>query len=132
MVPLCINEPESSTMRRVFNVDPGLVVWWCTQIEGLSALSRLVRMGQFTAEEVAIARSRWLSLCASATEVRPVEDVRVQAARLLASYPLRGADALQLGAALVWARGHATGSEFISLDGRLCDAARQEGFTVMP
>lgn len=119
-------------MRRVFNADPALVIWWCTQVEGLSALSRLGRLGQLDAETVAIARSRWLLLCASATEVLPVDDVRIQAARLLAAYPLRSADALQLGAALVWAGGQAAGYEFVSLDGRLCNAAKQEGFTVLP
>jgi predicted nucleic acid-binding protein len=132
MVPLCIEEPESARMRRVFNADPALVVWWCTQVEGLSALTRLVRLGQLATEVVDIARSRWFGLCRSATEVRPVNDVRVEAARLLAVYPLRGADALQLGAALVWARGQAAGKEFVSLDNRLRDAATKEGFTVLP
>jgi uncharacterized protein len=132
MVPVCIEEPESARMRRVLTADPALVVWWCTQVEGLSALARLVRLGQLATEVVEIARSRWLALCGSATEVRPVDEVRAEAARLLAAHPLRGADALQLGAALIWARESATGKEFVSLDVRLRDAAGQEGFTVLP
>ena len=132
MVPLCVEEPETSRMRAVLNADPDLVIWWCTQIEGLSALARLVRMEQLGTEQSLLARSRWLLLCGSATEVLPIDAVRDQAARLLTAHQLRGADALQLGAALVWARGPATGRAFVSLDGRLRDAARQEGFIVLP
>jgi len=35
---------------------------------------------------------------------------------------------LQLGAALVWARGRPEGHGFFTFDERLADAARQEGF----
>jgi hypothetical protein len=47
-------------------------------------------------------------------------------------HPLRAADALQLAAALVWVEEQPHGEGFVSLDGRLRDAAAREGFTLVP
>ncbi len=58
--------------------------------------------------------------------------LRERALRLLSSHHLRAADSLQLAAALVWAREQPRGRVFISLDSRLGEAARREGFTVLP
>lgn len=60
------------------------------------------------------------------------EELATIALRLLASHPLRAADALQLAAALVWARGQPGGHEIVCLDDRLASAALLEGFTVLP
>jgi predicted nucleic acid-binding protein len=46
--------------------------------------------------------------------------------------PLRAADAFQLAAAIIWADGEPEGRNFVSYDKRLRDAARSEGFTVIP
>ena len=46
-------------------------------------------------------------------------------------HPLRTADALQLGAALVAADGDPQSLELVTLDRRLADAARREGFPVL-
>jgi hypothetical protein len=59
-----------------------------------------------------------------------VDAVKPLAARLLRLHPLRAFDALQLGAAQHWAEGHPEGRVFLTLDGRLGAAARQEGFVV--
>ena len=67
---------------------------------------------------------------AAADVVLPGEELAATALRLLASHPLRAADALQLAAALVWARGRPAGHELVSLDERLRTAATLEGFTV--
>jgi hypothetical protein len=45
---------------------------------------------------------------------------------------LRAADALQLAAALVWSDESPTGEGFVSLDDRLREAARRQGFEVLP
>lgn len=45
-----------------------------------------------------------------------------------AAPPHRAADGLQLAAALTWARGRPPGHAFVSLDARLAEAARREGF----
>ena len=52
--------------------------------------------------------------------------------RLLGLHHLRAADALQLGAALVAAYDQPLGSALVTLDARFADAARREGFRVLP
>jgi hypothetical protein len=69
-------------------------------------------------------------LRASWLEIEPSEALRQGAMRLLRVHPLRAADTLQLAAALVWA-GIAAGRGFVTLDQRLADAARAEGFDVV-
>ena len=65
-------------------------------------------------------------------EIEPGGALRERALRLLASHNLRAADALQLAAALVWAEERPAGRIFICLDARLREAARLDGFTVLP
>jgi hypothetical protein len=48
------------------------------------------------------------------------------------AHPLRAADALQLGAALVWCEEQSHGEVFVCLDARLREAARREGFSLAP
>lgn len=54
------------------------------------------------------------------------------ATRLLRVHAFRAADALQLGAALAWADGHAEGAVLHTFDQRLAEAASREGFRVLP
>jgi len=63
--------------------------------------------------------------------VQPVQSARRAARRLLRVHPLRVADALQLAAALVGCEGNPATLEIVSLDDRLIDAARREGFPVV-
>jgi uncharacterized protein len=48
------------------------------------------------------------------------------------NWTLRGADALQLSAAFVAARGRPSSLDIVTLDDRLAAAARKEGFGVVP
>jgi predicted nucleic acid-binding protein len=73
-----------------------------------------------------------MELVALWTEIQPGEVLRERALRLLASHNLRAADALQLAAALVWAEERPAGRRFICLDAHLREAARLDGFTVLP
>jgi hypothetical protein len=56
--------------------------------------------------------------------------VKGLARRLLRVHALRAADALQLGAALVWAGGRPQGKVLLTLDERLALIAKREGFEV--
>jgi predicted nucleic acid-binding protein len=50
---------------------------------------------------------------------------------MVESYPLRAADALQLGAAVVAAEGDPATLDFVTLDRRLANAAEREGFAIL-
>ena len=60
-----------------------------------------------------------------------VDLVRRHAGRLVESHPLRAADALQLGAALVAAEDDPAGLDFVTLDRQQALAAEHEGFRVL-
>jgi len=72
------------------------------------------------------------ALAESWSEVQPARELREKAERVLLLHPLSSVDSLQLAAALVWVRGHAPGKEFVCLDRRLGEAARREGFSLLP
>jgi predicted nucleic acid-binding protein len=55
---------------------------------------------------------------------------RELANRLSRTHPLRAADAMQLAAALVAAEERPASLRLVTLDDRLADAARREGFVV--
>jgi uncharacterized protein len=64
-------------------------------------------------------------------EVDPSDEIRETAARFLRVHPLRAADALQLAAAFAAAERRPASLEIVTLDGRLANAARKEGFAVI-
>ena len=57
--------------------------------------------------------------------------VRRHAERLVETHPLRAADALQVGAALVAAHDDPAALEFVTLDQQQAQAAEREGFHVL-
>lgn len=132
ILPLCVREPRTTTLKTLVDKDRAMVAWWATPTEGMSAFARLRREGILTLTGEEQARFVLMSLANEWTEVVPSTLVRERAARALLLHPLRAADALQLAAALVWANGHATGHSFVCLDQRLREAARQEGFGILP
>jgi predicted nucleic acid-binding protein len=108
-----------------------MLVWWATQIECVSAISRLERQGDLTSEATQEALERLDALAEGWNEVQPVEATRRAARRLLRVHSLRAADALQLAAAVVAAEGHAPSLEIVTLDDHLTEAAQREGFVVL-
>jgi hypothetical protein len=90
------------------------------------------REGALSEKEAGAAETRTDELGRSCHVVFNLEAVKVQARRLLRLHPLRAADALQLGAALEWARGNPSGRTFLTLDKQLALAASREGFNVLP
>jgi predicted nucleic acid-binding protein len=101
-------------------------------VECLSALYRRHREGSLPPAAIAQALDRLKALVADVDIVAPTTPLRERAGRLLAGHPLRSADALQLAAALVWCDESPQGDAFVCLDDRLAEAARREGFTVLP
>jgi uncharacterized protein len=115
-------------MQALFETDPAVLVWWATEIECVSALARLEREGEIESDFVEPAHARLAGLSASWQEIEPSAQLRVTARRLLRVHALRAAHALQLAAAIVAAEGHPASLELVTLDDRLADAARREGF----
>ena len=81
--------------------------------------------------QIATARREFLDAWPRWFEVTPVEAVKRAAERLVETHPLRAADALQIGAALVVAESEPDSLEFVTLDGRQAEAAEREGLRVV-
>jgi predicted nucleic acid-binding protein len=109
-----------------------MIVWWATHVECCSAFARLRREGHLSTDNEIATIELLSSLRNSWSEILSSNDLRDIACRMLLKHPLRSADALQLASALVWAGDKPHHLRFICLDERLRDAARQEGFTVIP
>jgi predicted nucleic acid-binding protein len=131
LVPLLVSERRSSELVALLRSDPAPAMWWATPVECQSALRRRRREDALEAPTLARALDRLRQLTEDVDAVAPTVTLREAAGRALAAHPLRAGDALQLAAALVWS-GKASGEPFVCLDDGLRDAARREGFTVVP
>lgn len=131
VVPLLVAEASSGAVLREYEVDPEVVSWWATEAECVSALARLERDGTLTAQALSEGLRRLDALARAWREVQPVTAVRTIAIRLLRVHPLRTADALQLGAAIVAAEDHPATLQLVTFDERLALAAEREGFVVV-
>jgi len=102
-----------------------------TRVEVISAIARkrreqpeLMVLWNRAIRDVHGMASRWIEISDGAA-------TRLHAERVLMDYPLRAADALQLGAALVAADGNPSALELVTLDRRLAEAAHREGFPIL-
>jgi len=123
-------EAGSARVRKWFDSDSEIIVWTLTRVELLSAIARRRRKESRSAAMLTVARRNILRAWDGWSEITTVELVRRHAERLVESYPLRAADALQLGAALIAAEGDPANLDLVTLDRNLADAAEREGFAV--
>ncbi len=131
VVPLLIAEDSTRRLLVLAAEDPAMLVWWGSEIECASALARAEREAAIDTNRAVAAFSRLAQLKAAWHEINPSDAVRETAVRFLRVHPLRAADALQLAAAFAAAEGRPASLELITLDDRLCVAARKEGFAVV-
>lgn len=132
IVPLLVAEPRSDALTGQLAADAEPVIWWASPLECQSAIQRRHRERAFSTGELSAYGDRLRQIVHHADTIAPTDEVRRRAARLLSFHPLRAADALQLAAALVWCEEQPHGETFVSLDGRLRDAASREGFSLFP
>lgn len=132
IVPLLTTEKETPSCRGLLGQDSEIVVWALTWTEVLSALHRKIREGRLSQNDMATARDRLNGLEERWAEILHIEAVRRKTDRLLAVHPLRAADVLQLAAALIAFEDRPENNGFVTLDHDLADAARREGFRVLP
>lgn len=131
LIPLVVSERDTPRAERWLREDPNVVVWTLTRVELLSALARRRRGEPAASRRLLAARREVLSAWERWSEVTAVEVVRRHAERLVEAHPLRTADALQVGAALVASADDPRGLEFVMLDHRQAAAAEREGFRVL-
>jgi predicted nucleic acid-binding protein len=130
IVPLVMKEDATVRLQKLALADSTLLVWWGTEVECASAISRLEREGALDEPAVTDAFDRLRQLAGAWHEVEPGDAVREAAVRFLRVHPLRAADALQLAAAFIAAERRPPTLEVITLDERLAAAARKEGFVL--
>lgn len=131
VLPLFARQDASTKVDAWLREDPVLAIWTLTPVEITSALWRLVREGAVDEDVAVRADSRAQEVVAASYLVVDVEGVKVLARRLLRMHAVRAADAMQLGAALLWSGGQPHNRMFLTLDARLAVAARREGFIVL-
>ena len=131
LVPLLVSETTTEAVGAELERDPEVVVWWGSEVECVSALSRLEREGRLSSGGMVVALQRMASLAESWREIQPVGRVRQDARRLLRVHDLRAGDAFQLAAALVGSEGEPATLGVVTLDDRLARAAEREGFPVV-
>ena len=108
------------------------VVWWGAPLESRSAFVRLKREDVLTSSQEGELIELLEELSSTWVEILASENVRKTAARLFMIHPLRAADSLQLAVALIWSGTPVEKNEFVCLDRKLREAARNEGFVVLP
>jgi hypothetical protein len=130
IVPLILGESMTAAMQAVARNDAGMLVWWGTEVECASAIARLARDGALEGGAVEEAFERLKQLSGSWHEVEATDAVREAAVRFLRVHPLRAGDALQLAAAFIAAERRPSSLEIVTLDDRLAEAGRKEGFVI--
>ena len=132
VVPLCIREERTDNLKVLQESDQRLTVWWGTTVECTSAFARRRREDRRWEREERSALERLGLLAEMWTEVGPTTALRRLAIRLVRVHALRAGDAFQLAAALESVSGDPMGLGFVTLDWRLAEAARLEGFSALP
>jgi len=130
LVALCVAEEATDALRPL--VAEGIVTWSVSAVEVASAIERRTREGALAVTGRTAARTALSELTAAWTEIAALGPVRERALRLVATHPLRAADAMQLAAALVAIMDRPSGHAFVCTDVRLREAAAREGFLVIP
>jgi len=131
IVPLLVAEESTRRLQALAAKDSAMLVWWGTPVECISALARLERDDALNARAMTLTLQRLRQLAAGWHEVDPSDEIRETAARFLRVHPLRAGDALQLAAAFAAAERRPASLEIVTLDDRLANAARKEGFAVL-
>jgi uncharacterized protein len=131
IVPLFTAEPQSAMVRTWLRTDPGVTVWALSRIELLSAFARRARLEPAMVKKIREQRRLALRAYELWSEVTALENVRTHAEKIVEIHPLKAADAMQLGAAIVAAEEKPETLNFVTLDARLAEAAEKEGFRVL-
>jgi len=136
LLKLHLPEPGSDELNEVVEGRDDLLVSDLAVTEFIAALARRLRQGSLAREAARRLQNAILGRLDDGVyhRVELTRDAHRRAEQFLLSLPetpLRAADALQPAAAFAAAEGRPVSLELISLDDRLCMAARKEGFAVI-
>jgi uncharacterized protein len=131
IVPLLVAEIATARVQALAHRDPDMLAWWGSGMECASALARLERDAALDSKSAELAFQRLRLIADAWHEVEPSEIVRENAVRFLRVHSLRAADALQVAAAFVAAERRPASLQVVTLDERLADAMRKEGFALV-
>jgi predicted nucleic acid-binding protein len=129
LVPLCVPQAQTIGATAIYR-SYQVVAWWATQVEIISGLTRLERMGHISRSQFVDGKRRAQGIVRDWISADSPESITVEACSLLELYPLRAADALQLAVAMEVCDHRPQGYLFVTADQRLADAARNTGFSV--
>jgi hypothetical protein len=129
LVKQYLEEVGSNAVLQLLKTGEKVFTTSLTYAETHAAFSRRTREGRLTREITRRLAQRFDRDWDSYEIVILSESVLRLARRVLYRYPLRSADAIHLASALLLAQTSSTADwEFVCADGRLCDAAKEEGF----
>jgi len=131
IVPLRVAEKTTKRLQALAQRDPDMLAWWGSAVECASALARLEREAALDPKSAEHAFQSLTRITDAWHEIEPSDLVRENAVRFLRVHPLRAADALQLAAAFVAAERRPASLQVVTLDDRLADATRKEGFALV-
>jgi predicted nucleic acid-binding protein len=131
IVPLLVAETTTERLQALAQSDPDILAWWGSAVEYASALARLERDASLDPRSAELAFQQLRLIADAWHEVEPSELVRENAVRFLRVHPLRAADALQLAAAFIAAERRPASLQVVTLDERLAEAMRKEGFALV-
>jgi len=132
LLPLFVRQEATGEVRALYEADDRVSTWSLTDVEISSAFARLARESWLSPLQHAELTKALDTMWRGVHLVDRLEAVRGRAKRCLRVHTLLAADALQLAAALVASQDAPEGLELVCLDRRLADAARREGFPVLP
>ncbi len=115
-------------MQAILAEDRDVAVWWATEVECISALTRLERQNQIAGDQLMLALRRLDEFAAEWHEIAATREVRERARRYLRLHPLAAGHSLQLAAAVLASEDDPSSLPFVSLDNRLREAASRQGF----
>jgi len=122
------DEPSTDVLSTFLATDPEVIVSFITPLEVTSAFWRKAGVNADLRER---SQRRYDALERHWMIVGEPQVVLEAAMRMVSRYRLRTGDAIQLAAAIL-AAADRSAFPFVTLDGDLRDAARAEGFPVLP
>jgi len=130
LVKLYVSEPGSEVVERALDCADSVAVCWLSYAECLAAFHRRARDKSLTANELDAIVERFNQDWQKVNVVLETAALEPLISALVARQPLRGADTVQLAAAL-HLRANGVSLELLCFDHKLANMAREEGLAVI-